>query len=88
MRLTTMRRFNTTVEAVQITDATFDGTLPSEDQIPGVLYDPQQRCAFIETQDGTKRVDIGDWVVRDANGQLTAVSNDLFQASHAREEAR
>lgn len=83
-----MHKYRTTVEAVQITDATFDGPQPSEDHIPGVMYDPQQRCAFIKTPDGMQRAEIGDWIVRDITGKLAAVKDDVFQASHAREQAR
>jgi hypothetical protein len=83
-----MYKFRTTVEAVQITDATFDGPHPSEDHILGVMYDPQQRCAFIQTSEGMQRADIGDWIVRDCTGKLSAIKDDVFQASHAREQAR
>jgi hypothetical protein len=36
------------VEAVQITDATFDDDHPNPEHVIGVVYDPIERCALIE----------------------------------------
>jgi hypothetical protein len=57
-------------QAVQITDATFDSPRPNDQQIVGVIYDPSERCARVPTRAGEVRAEIGDWIVRGANGEL------------------
>ena len=71
------------VEAVQVTDAALDATQPG---MPGVRYDPANRCAFVDTAEGNFRADIGDWIVKSADGQLHVRSAEhfanLFEAVH------
>ena len=43
------------IEAVQITNDTFDAKHPNPEHVEGVLYDPVRRCVFIETLEGEMR---------------------------------
>jgi hypothetical protein len=67
------------VEAVQVTDATFDLPHPNPEHVAGVLYDPLARCAYV-TADGRLllRADVGDWIITDATGALNVVNQHLF----------
>jgi hypothetical protein len=55
---------------IQITDRTFDAPHPNPDHLVGVTYDPVQRCAFVDTPEGIKRVEIGDWITLGDDGQM------------------
>ena len=67
------------VDAVQITAQAFDGDHPNPEHIEGVVYDPVRRCAYIKMIfDHAYRVDIGDWIVKDANGHMSAVRAGVF----------
>jgi hypothetical protein len=70
------------IEAVQITDSTFDAPHPNEEHIPGVVYDPRSRCAFIKTLEGTMRADMGDWIIRGVKGELYPCKPDIFAATY------
>ena len=70
------------IEAVQITDATFDDPHPNDEHIVGVIYDPVARCASIETLEGTMRADLGDWIIRGVKGELYPCKPDIFAATY------
>ncbi len=54
------------VEAVQITDSTFDAPHPNPEHVKGVIYDPVSRTVRINDTEG----EIGDWL-------LTLVDSDI-----------
>lgn len=64
------------MKPVQITDATFDAPHPNPEHIPGVLYDPVHRCAYVATADGVTPARIGDWIEQDEDGVLTIRHGD------------
>lgn len=70
------------IEAVQITDATFDAPHPNDEHIPGVLYDPVARCVFIDTTEGRMRGDLGDWIIKGVKGELYPCKPDIFAATY------
>lgn len=74
------------IEAVQITDKTFDEPHPNPEHIEGVIYDPQARCVYINTLEGTHRGDLGDWIIRGVKGELYPCKPDIFEATYDKVE--
>ena len=70
------------IEAMQITDATFDAPHPNHEHIPGVVYDERERCVFIDTLEGRMRGDLGDWIIRGVKGELYPCKPDVFAATY------
>ena len=70
------------VDAIQITDATFDAPHPNSEHIPGVIYDPVERCVFIPTLEGTMRGNLGDWIITGVNGEHYSCKPDIFEKTH------
>jgi hypothetical protein len=70
------------IEAVQVTDATFDAPHPNPEHIAGIVYDPINRCALIKTLEGTMRADLGDWIIRGVKGELYPCKPDIFAATY------
>jgi hypothetical protein len=70
------------IEAVQITDATFDAPHPNLEHICGVIYCPTERCALIKTLGGEMRADMGDWIIRGVKGELYPCKPDIFAATY------
>jgi hypothetical protein len=58
------------VEALRITDRTFDYPNQNADRIAGVWYDWRHRCArFVD--DDCSQANVGDWIIRHADGTLS-----------------
>lgn len=74
------------IEAVQITDQTFDAPHPNDEHVPGVVYDPVQRCVFIETLEGVMRGDVGDWIITGVAGEHYPCKPAIFDATYERAE--
>ena len=70
------------IEAVQITDATFDDPHPNPEHIVGVIYDPIPRQAIIKTLEGEMRGNIGDWIIKGVKGELYPCRDDIFAATY------
>jgi hypothetical protein len=70
------------VEAVQVTNSTFDILHPNPEHIPGLIYDPLRRVVLLETWHGTETAALGDWIVRGAKGQLYLCKADVFEARY------
>ena len=70
------------VEAVQLTDSTFDAPHPNVEHLSGVIYDPIQRCAFIDTREGRMRADMGDWIIIGVKGEKYACKPDIFALTY------
>jgi hypothetical protein len=51
------------VEALRITDRTFDYPKPNADRIAGVWYDWRHRCARFVDGD-CSQANVGDWIIR------------------------
>lgn len=73
------------IEAVQITDSTFDAPHPNPEHIEGVIYDPVARCVRIKTLEGEMRGDIGDWIIRGVKNELYPCKPDIFAATYVRD---
>jgi hypothetical protein len=69
------------VEAVQITDSTFDAPHLNSHFI-GVIYDPVHRTALVPTRQGDKIARIADWIVMDAPGQFDVLTDATFALRH------
>lgn len=74
------------IEAVQLTDDTFDAPHPNEAHIPGVIYDPCTRQAYIKTLEGTMTASLGDWIITGVQGEHYPCKPDIFEATY--EEVR
>jgi hypothetical protein len=76
------------IEAVQITDATFDDPHPNDTHIHGVTYDPARRCVLVPTlEDGPNGeakhyASLGDWIIRGIKGELYPCKPDIFAATY------
>lgn len=70
------------IEAVQVTNKTFDDPHPNPEHIPGVIYDPVLLCAFIDTLEGRMRADLGDWIITGVNGEHYPCKPDIFAATY------
>lgn len=70
------------IEATQITANTFDAPHPNPEHIIGVIYDPERRCAFIDTLEGRMRANIGDWIIHGVKGELYPCKPDIFEATY------
>lgn len=74
------------VEAVQITDSTFDNDHPNDEHIVGVLYCPKERVAKIQTLEGEMTAQIGDWIITGVNGELYPCKPDIFEKTYEEAE--
>ncbi len=70
------------IEAVQITDATFDANHPVPSHIKDVLYDPMARTVTIETLEGKMVGVVGDWIIKGIKGELYPCKPDIFEATY------
>jgi hypothetical protein len=70
------------IEAIQVTETTFDAPHPNPEYIVGVIYDPVKRCAFIDTLEGRMRADLFDWIIRGVKGELYPCKPDIFEATY------
>ena len=70
------------IEAVQLTDATFDAPHPNPEHIPGVIYDPVLRCAFIDTLEGRMTASLGDFIITGVKGERYPCKPDIFAATY------
>ncbi len=70
------------IEAVQITDATFDDPHPNPEHIAGPIYDPVNRTVIIATLEGTMLANVGDWIIRGVKGELYPIKPDIFEATY------
>lgn len=70
------------IEAVQITDATFDDDHPNPEHIPGVIYDPVKRQAIVNTLEGVMVGCLGDWLITGINGEIYPCKDDIFKATY------
>jgi hypothetical protein len=70
------------IEAQQLTDAVLDAEHPSDEHIVGVNYDPDRRCATIDTLEGQMTAEVGDWIIRGIKGELYPCKPDIFQETY------
>lgn len=77
------------IDAVQITDNTFDAPHPNPEHIKCppehtncVHYDPVRRCVWIRTREGEMRGNIGDWIIRGVKGEYYPCKPDIFEATY------
>lgn len=70
------------IEAVQITNDTFDHPHSNPNHLFAVVYDPVQRCVFINTMEGRMRGDLGDWIICGVKGELYPCKPDIFDATY------
>lgn len=70
------------IEAVQITDATFDAPHPNPEHLPGVVYDPVARQVRIDTLEGQMVGHVGDWIIKGVAGELYPCRGDIFEQTY------
>lgn len=70
------------IEAVQITDKTFDDPHPNDSHISGVMYDQASRQATIKTLEGVMTAGIGDWIIRGLKGELYPCKDEIFRLTY------
>lgn len=70
------------IQAVQITDSTFDAPHPNDEHIKGVVYDPINRVAIVKTLEGTMKGEIGDWLIVGIKGEVYPCKSDIFEATY------
>jgi hypothetical protein len=70
------------IEAVQITDSTFDATHPNPEHVRGVIYNPIDRTIEIKTLEGAMKAGIGEWIIRGVKGELYPCKDDIFQMTY------
>jgi hypothetical protein len=76
------RKLPVEVEAVEITDATFDAPHPNPEHIESVTYDPVARCVLIDTIEGPRQVGVGWWLIRGVVGELYPCRSDVFAMTY------
>jgi hypothetical protein len=74
------------IDAVQITDSTFDAPHPNNEHVFGVIYDPVNRVARIRTLEGEMIGNIGDWIICGVKGELYPCKPDIFEATYEKVE--
>lgn len=70
------------VEAVQITEAWFDGTHPNPLHPAGVQIDPVTRSVRVHTPEGVMVGAIGDWIITGVKGEKYPCKPDIFEATY------
>lgn len=75
------------IDAVQITNATFDTAHPNPEHLTStddrrITYDPVERCVFIKTLEGVMRGDLGDWLITGVKGEVYPCKPDIFAATY------
>lgn len=70
------------IEAVQLLDSAFTGDHPNDEHVRGVVYDPTNKVAKIQTLEGTMTANIGDWIIRGVKGELYPCKPDIFEATY------
>ena len=71
------------IEAVQVTNGTFDAPHPNPEHIPGLTYDPIKRVVVIETLEGEMTAQVGDWIITGVKGERYPCKPDVFEATYA-----
>lgn len=80
--MTKFRKKPVVIEAVQITNSTFDAPHPNDEHVPGVIYDPRRKIAFIRTLEGTMQANLGDWIIKGVKGEFYPCKPDIFEATY------
>lgn len=70
------------IEAVQITDATFDAPHPNPEHVGGVRYYLGERVVRIKTLEGEMVGQIGDWIITGVKGEKYPCKPDIFEATY------
>lgn len=47
-----------------------------------ILIQVSSGCAFIPTHDGSDRVEVGDYIIKEVGGKLTPCKPDIFEATY------
>ena len=74
-------------EAVRITEEMFTGPHPNPKHVPGVFYFPKGPYVLVSYDEGLRRGNIGDWIVRDHDGRLLIYDTLTFSVMFARAES-
>ena len=70
------------IEAVQITDATFDAPHPNSEHRIGLIYDPIYREVRIPTLEGEMVGRVGDWIIKGVEGEFYPCKPNIFDATY------
>lgn len=82
MTMAKYRKKPVVIEAVQITDNTFDAPHPNPEHVEGVVYNPVNRNVHIRTLEGVMIGNIGDWIITGIKGEKYPCKPDIFDATY------
>lgn len=74
------RKKPVTIQAVQVTDAWFEG--PHPNHIPGIIIDPTTKTCGIATLEGVMTARVGDWIIKGVKGEYYPCKPDIFSATY------
>ena len=70
------------IEAVQITDATFDAPHPNPEHIQGIIYDPILREVRIPTLEGMMKGSLSDWIVTGVKEEHYPIKDEILRLTY------
>jgi len=72
------------IEAVQITDAWFDGGHPNllHPSDRRLAYNPLSRVVVVETLEGAMTAHVGDWIITGVKGEVYPCRDDIFRLTY------
>lgn len=74
------------IEAIQITDSTFDAPHPNPEHLSGVIYYPETRTASVETLEGVMTGSFGDWIITGVEGERYFCKPHIFAMTYEKAE--
>lgn len=71
--------------AIQIKKEDFDGP-GGMNTDTGIIYDPVGRRAYVHTSERRTAVDIGEWIVKRADGSIGVYSDLVYKMLYGKEQ--
>jgi len=68
------------IEAVQVTNTTFDKEHPNPKHISGLKYDLVNKKVYIQTLEGIMTASLDDWIIKGIKGEFYPCKPDIFEA--------
>lgn len=76
------------IEAVQLTENTFSDSHPNPEHVIGVLYDPVNKTASVETLEGVMTGNLKDWLITGVKGEHYFCKDDIFRMTYEPAESK
>jgi len=70
------------IEAVQITEDSFDKPHPNPEHIPGLIYVPTSRTVVVPTLEGNMIASVGDWIITGVKGERYSCKDEIFRMTY------